>query len=337
MWVWRVTRRRADVRRYVRERVVPVRERYTFFGPLGFWLCLIAAASLCIAALARPQARVTTVRRGATDIVILLDGSASMYVTDVAPGRWPRSLQFLKVFADSLSWQGDRVALALFSELAAPQIRLTKDPNALFFFIDHLGSHSPFRLEDNPTWDTNIEEGLRWGLNLIDKDEELFGKSNNPKAFVVISDGQAWSGSVAAALGIAARREIPVYVVGVGTPAGALIPEPARPDGSRPPPTVRAVLDRQSLQRIAAAGHGDYFEIGTLPDRDIAVRSIGNVRRRAPVAGSNDTIEELYWPCLFAAALVLCVGGLLPKTQVELWWQGAGALAALLVLLAASR
>src|SRR4029079_17994796 len=126
------------------------------------------------------------------------------------------SVQFLKVFADSLSWQGDRVALALFAERAAPQVRLTKDPNALFFFIEHLGSHSPFRLEDNPTWDTNIEEGLRWGLSLIDKDEELFGKSKNPKAFVVISDGQAWSGSVAAALGTAVRRDIPIYVIGVG-------------------------------------------------------------------------------------------------------------------------
>ena len=68
-----------------------------------------------------------------------------MYVTDVRPDRWRRSVQFLRTFAETLSWKGDRVALALFAQLAAPQVRLTKDPNALFFFIDHLGDHSPFR------------------------------------------------------------------------------------------------------------------------------------------------------------------------------------------------
>jgi Ca-activated chloride channel family protein len=325
------------IRQYLRERVVPVRERYTLFGSLAPWFCVLAAASLCITALARPQARVLSARRGAAEVVILLDGSASMYVTDVSPDRWQRSVRFLKVFADSLSWQGDRVALALFSERAAPQVRLTKDPDALFFFIDHLGTHSPFRLEDSPTWDTNIEEGLRWGLNLIDKDEELFGKSTNPKAFVVISDGQAWSGSVAAALAAARRRGIPVYVVGVGTPAGALIPEPARADGSRPPSTVRAALDRDSLRQIAVAGGGEYFEIGRQPDRDIAFSVIGGVRRRAPVSGGNANVEELYWPCLLAAAIVLCLGALLPKADMELWWQGIGALIALLLLLTGSR
>src|SRR4029079_16821097 len=87
-------------------------------------------------------------------------GSASMYVKDVDPDRWRRSIRFLRTFAGALSWKGDRVALALFAHLCSPQVRLTKDPNALFFFLDHLGDRSPFRLEDNPTWDINIAEVL---------------------------------------------------------------------------------------------------------------------------------------------------------------------------------
>ena len=130
-----------------------------------------------------------------------------MYVTDVKPDRWRRSIRFLRTFAEALSWKGDRVALALFAHLASPQVRLTRDPNALFFFLDHLGDRSPFRLEDIPTWDTNIEEGIRWGLKLVEKDEELFGKSGNPTAFVVITDGQAWSGSVAVGAAAGARQE----------------------------------------------------------------------------------------------------------------------------------
>jgi hypothetical protein len=199
VWGWRVVRRRANVRRLAAQRIVPVRQRFGPVGDLAFWACALVAASLCIGAVARPQARLSSFRKASADIVILQDASASMYVTDVRPDRWRRSVQFLRTFAETLSWKGDRVALALFAQLAAPQVRLTKDPNALFFFIDNLGDHSPFRLENTTTWDTNIEEGLRWGIRLVDKDEEVFGKSGNPKAFLVISDGQAWSGTVASA------------------------------------------------------------------------------------------------------------------------------------------
>src|SRR5580704_16800818 len=103
LWIVQVVRRRADTRRYLHERVVPVPERYTLTGDLAFWLCLIVAASLLVVALARPQARVVIVRKAGADIVILQDGSASMYVTDVKPDRWRRSVQFLRTFADALS------------------------------------------------------------------------------------------------------------------------------------------------------------------------------------------------------------------------------------------
>ena len=193
--VWQVLRRRADARRLVRERLVPVEERHPLLGDLAFWFALTFAIACCILALARPVARVSTLRTASADIVILQDGSASMHVTDVAPNRWRRSVQFLRAFGQALSWRGDRVALAIFAYHAAPQVRLTKDPNALFFFIDHLGDQPPFAIEDNPTWNTNIETGVSWGLQLVATDEKLFGKTNNPKAFVVISDGQAWSGT----------------------------------------------------------------------------------------------------------------------------------------------
>jgi Ca-activated chloride channel family protein len=333
LWVWQVARRRAVARHYARSRTLPIRETFTLAGDLAFWLALIAAISLSIVALARPRARISLVRTtAAADIVILQDGSASMYVTDVKPDRWQRSVRFIRAFAEALSWKGDRVALALFAELAAPQLRLTKDPNALFFFLDHLGEHSPFRLEDNPTWDTNIEEGLYWGLKIIDEDERLFGSSKNPKGFVVISDGQAWSGHVATALAAAQRRNIPVYVIGIGTPQGGLIPEPKGRDGVTPAATIRAVLDRESLAMIARAGGGDYFEIGREADRDIAFNIIASIRRRAPALQVEESYEELYWWLLLAAAVTLCLGTLLLKGRAELWWQAAGALATILIL-----
>jgi len=334
LWVWRVFRRRGDVLRYRQEQVLPAREHYSLFGELAFWLCPMAAASLCIAALARPQALVTALVRTGADIVILQDGSASMYVNDVKPDRWRRSVQFLRTFADALAWKnGDRVALALFAHIAAPQLRLSKDPNAFFFFLDHLGEHSPFLLANDPTWDTNIEEGVYWGLQLLNRDEELFGKTKNPKAFIVISDGQAWSGVVAGALKAARARDVAVYVVGVGTSSGGLIPEPSTREGVPPPASrIRAVLDRGSLQAIARAGGGDYFEMGREPDLDIARSILTGIKRQAPVLHVDEGYEELYWYLLFAAALVLCLATVALKNGAELWWQVVGVAGTIVVV-----
>jgi hypothetical protein len=223
-WAWRFSKRRADTRRLAERRTVPIRERFALAGDLPFWLCLIAATACLIIALARPRAPATAERRGGIDMVILQDGSASMYVKDVGGDRWQRSMRFLRLLGDSLSWTNDRIAMALFAHIAAPQVRLTKDPNTFFFFLDHLEQQSPFRLEDDPTWDTNLELGVYWGLRVIEKDEELHGRSPNAKMFVMLTDGETWSGEVAKSLKRATERRIPMFVVGVGTLAGGLLP-----------------------------------------------------------------------------------------------------------------
>jgi Ca-activated chloride channel family protein len=330
LWAAQLLRRRADAGRYARARVIPVRERYTSVGDLPFWLCLLVAVSLCILALARPQARVWVPGTAGADFVILQDGSSSMYVGDIAPDRWRRSMQFLRTFAETLNWRQDRAGLALFAYFAAPQLRLTRDPNALFFFLDRLSEQSPFRLEDDPTWNTNIEQAVDWGLRLIETNEELFGRTNNPKALVVVSDGQAWSGRVASALAAARNAGVAVHVVGVGTTAGGLIPETAGRGGrlSR----IQSALDRNSLREVARAGGGEYFELGSEPDRDIAARLISTVRRRAPAAPREERSEELYWRFLVAAAVILCPGTLVLGHRTEWCWQAAGALAAILIL-----
>src|SRR4030095_9452340 len=161
-------------------------------------------------------------------------GSASMRTRDVAGDRWQRSMKFLRTLGEALAGEGgriaggllahlaaragedDRIAMALSAHTAAPQVRLTKDPNTFFFFLDHLNNESPFRIEDDTTWDTNIELGIAWGLRLIEKDEEIYGKNPNAKAFVLVTDGQSWSGEVARSLQASRAKDIPVFVVGVG-------------------------------------------------------------------------------------------------------------------------
>jgi Ca-activated chloride channel family protein len=337
IWIWQLTRRRRDARQFRQHRRLPVRERFPIFGGLMFWLCLIVASAWTILALARPTADISVLRTAGVDLVILQDGSASMRTPDVAGDRWQRSIRFLRTLGESLAWKDDRIAMALFAHIAAPQVRLTKDPNTFFFFLDHLDRESPFRLEDDTTWDTNIELGIAWGLHLIEKDEELYGKSPNAKAFVLISDGQAWSGQVARSLQLARQRGLPVYVVGVGTSAGGVIPEPQKAPNASPEPPLRSSLDRTSLAMIANTGGGEYLELDRDGDREIANRIIDAARRRAGSRGLQVGTEELYWRCLAAAAVFVGLGLLFMQERGELLLQAAGAGAALALVWSLTR
>jgi hypothetical protein len=334
-------------------------ERLPVLGDLAFWLCLIAALTLVIVALARPVAVAAMLRTSGVDLVVLQDASASMRVRDVTPDRWRRSMRFLRTFGESLQWQDDRAALAIFATIAAPQIRLTRDPNTFFFFLDHLEDAPPFRLEDDTTWDTNIERGIYWGLRLIEKDAELStglkpvpvgssdsatrggglppgpqGRSqsnlrSNPKAFVLVSDGQAWSGEVAKSMAMVQERGIPLYVVGVGTTVGGVIPEPNR-DPTRA--AVSSVLDRSSLAALATAGGGRYFELDRESDRDIANSIIEATRRRAERGELEESARELYWSALLMAAALLALGVLFLRDRASLALQIAAAAVVLVVL-----
>ena len=328
-WMWRFWRRLDDLRQLRERRSVPIRERFALGGDLWLWFFLILSCAAFAIALARPRGVTTIVSRSGIDIVILQDGSASMHVTDVSSAlarqgpdglrrdsaspsatRWSRSMDFLRLLGDSLSWTDDRMALTVFAHIATPQIRLTKDPNTVFFFLDHLHDRPPFRLEDDTTWDTNLEQGIAWGLRLLEKDRELHGASPNGKLFVLLSDGESWSGEVARSIERATREHVPLYVIGVGTLAGGDLPVTTI-DGEVEPSPGRSRLERASLQRIASAGGGQYFELDRDPDRDIANAIIDAGRRQAPVRTEKGTSEELYWRFLAGGVVLASLGALI--------------------------
>ena len=362
VWIWQAWRRRRDVLQMRKHRRLPTErqsatERLPVLGDLAFWLCVIAALSFVILAIARPVAVAAMLRTSGIDLVVLQDASASMRVRDVQQDRWRRSMRFLRTLGESLQWDDDRVALAIFATIAAPQIRLTRDPNTFFFFLDHLEDEPPFRIEDDTTWDTNIERGIYWGLRLIEKDAELSktsragatpaasagtpgsgaisagraqpNLSRNPKAFVLISDGQAWSGEVAKSMAMAQERGIPLYVIGVGTTVGGVIPEPNR-DPTRA--AVSSVLDRSSLATIATAGGGRYFELDRDSDRDIANAIIDATRRRAESGDVEESTRDLYWSALLIAAGFLGLGVIFLRDRASLALQIVAASVVLVVL-----
>jgi len=136
---------------------------------------------------------------------------------------------------------------------------------------------------------------------------------------------------VARSLRVARGRDIPVFVVGVGTTSGGRIPEPPpNPRDKTPPqPAIHSSLDRASLSMIANTGGGEYLELDREGDREIANTIIDATRRRAGSRGLEVANEELYWRLLLLAAALVGVGLLFLQERVELWLQAAGAGAAL--------
>ena len=331
LWAWRAVRRQLELRR-LRERRV---SRRSASAGAAWAICPSGCASSWRVPPGRspwrPRGVAPRLGRTGLDLVVLQDGSSSMHVRDVPGGtRWARSMQFLRRLGDALRWEDDRMALTVFARIATPQIRLTRDPNTVFFFLDHLGERSPFPLEDETTWDTNVEQGIGWGLRVLRKDREILGPSPNAPAFILVSDGETWSGEVARAIDEIHDAGVPLFVVGVGTLAGGRMPKLPFPDDGDPPPLVSR-LDRRGLQRLAAEGRGQYFELDRDVDRDIANAIINASRRPAPLAIEDAETTDLHWPLVAGACGLAALGALFARRRPVLWLHLAGALAALVV------
>src|SRR5215204_56678 len=82
LWARRMIGRAVELHRLRQCRVSPVREHWSLLGDLPFWLCVALACAGLVLALARPRAAAPGLGRLGLDVVVLQDGSASMYVRD---------------------------------------------------------------------------------------------------------------------------------------------------------------------------------------------------------------------------------------------------------------
>jgi hypothetical protein len=151
--------------------------------------------------------------------------------------------------------------------------------------------------------------------------------------FIVLSDGELWSGEVQKRLEDAVSRGVPVFVIGVGTLGGGRMPAYLGPDGEEikdPDVPTTSRLDRSSLQKIANEGGGQYFELDRDGDRHIANAIIDAGKRLAPSLTVADDAEQLYWYFLSLAGVFAVVSVLFLRDRADLWLQLVGSGAGLL-------
>lgn len=211
------------------------------------WLWL--GLALAVVALARPQwGRLEEpVFEQAREILIALDLSRSMLAPDVKPARLDRAKLLIGALLDKLA--GERVGLAIFSGSAFLQSPLSADYEILREFLPALG---PDYL---PEGGTNYRALLETVL-------QSFGSSGAADRFLIIlSDGEASEANWQPLVADLQKKNIRVISLGIGTTAGAMIPDGAggfvKDDRGA---VVLTRLENNTLQQLARDTGGVYHD-----------------------------------------------------------------------------
>ena len=216
-------------------------------------IALLAAGALLLAiAAARPQwgrSGMAYSSRGAS-LLVALDVSRSMLATDVRPNRLERAkVDILDLISDL---RGDRCGLLVFRGKGVMLCPLTADYAFLRQAIDGVS------VDSAPRGETDIADALEKAL------EALASSAEDNCAIVLISDGEDLAGRAVKAAQKAGERNIPIFTVGIGDPAGADVPAA---DGSGAMKfggkAVRSRLTEQTLREIATATGGAYIPLAT--------------------------------------------------------------------------
>ena len=236
---------------------------------------LLAGLALVLFAAARPQKMQARTR----NVVVALDVSRSMLAADVRPNRLERAKADVADLIDSL--EGDRCALVAFRRTGVLLCPLTTDHG---FLRSTLESATP---ESAPRGETDLGSAIRTSLDALDP------AADDHNAIILISDGGDLRGGARDAARLAAKRNVPVFTVGLGNPrAETAIPD-ASGSGSQQyqGKAVTTKLEEAALAEIAKLSGGRYVPLATA---GTAETTLGAIYRRflRQVAAKEQAEEE---------------------------------------------
>lgn len=224
--------------------------------PVVKFVLLLTAYSLAVVMLARPQigAKVSNEKRTGIETIIALDVSNSMRAEDVAPSRLDKSKMLVEDLVDNFN--KDKIGLLVFAGEPFVQLPITSDYVSAKMF---LSSIEPGMIA---TQGTDIAASIRMASQSFTQDKGV------GKAIIIITDGEDHEGGAEEAAKEALKAGMKVYVLGVGSPSGSPIPDPATKGYmiDRTGQTVMSALNEQMCRSIAAAGGGAYIHVDNTND-----------------------------------------------------------------------
>lgn len=225
-----------------------------FRPAVKFWLQMAALAVL-IVMMARPQmgTKISHDKRNGIETIICMDISNSMKAEDVVPSRLDKSKMLVENMVDHFT--NDKVGLVVFAGDAFVQLPITSDYVSAKMFLQNI----------NPsligTQGTDIARAIQVAMHSFTQQDKV------GRAIIVITDGEDHEGGAEQAAEAARKKGINVFILGVGTPKGAPIPDGQggyMKDASGQ--VVMSSLNEAMCQQIAKAGSGTYIHVDNTSD-----------------------------------------------------------------------
>lgn len=225
--------------------VKKLNKREVIFFTLGIFFVLIS--------LANPQmgTKSEVLETKGFDVFLALDISKSMMAADIPPSRLDRLKRLSEELIRSLT--GNRIGLIVFAGNAYLQTPLTTDYRALLLFLQTL---SPDIVSNQGT---NFSSAISVALRYFS-----YQKANG-KALIIMSDGENHEPGLEDAAREAAKKGISAFTIGIGSLAGAKIPDYSsgfnsfKTDENGNP--VISKLEEENLKTIARITRGNYYAL----------------------------------------------------------------------------
>jgi Ca-activated chloride channel homolog len=301
-FVWAFAARRRSLEKFVSQ---PLAQRLTAsVRPVARrWkaVLMIVTVLFAVVALARPRwgFEWREVKNRGVDVFVLLDVSKSMLAEDVPPNRLTQAKYAVQDLLRKL--HGDRIGLVAFAGTAFVQCPLTVDEEA---FRLTLKDAEPDII---PRGGTAIGPAIRTALKGFEAGE------GHDRAIVLITDGEQTEGDAIIDAEDAAKAGVKIYVIGVGTTEGDLIP--IREDDQslafakdNEGKVVKSRLDEGTLKQIALRTGGMYvhsvpgdFGMDAIYDKGIAQLQ----RKENDARLQKRFFDRFQWPLGVAVALLM--------------------------------
>ena len=250
-YIYAVIQKRRAVKRYgnpallveLMPDVSPVRRG------VKFWL-MIASVMLLIIMLARPQmgTKINQEQRKGIEVLIALDISNSMNAEDVEPSRLDKSKMLIENLVDNFT--EDKVGLVVFAGDAFVQLPITSDYVSAKMFLQNIDP-SLIAVQG-----TNLAEAINLSSKSFTKQDKV------GRAIIVITDGEDHEGGAVEAAKKAKKEGMRVFVLGVGSTKGTLLPDGHggyMKDNSGQ--EVMSALNEDMCKQVAEAGGGAYIHV----------------------------------------------------------------------------
>lgn len=275
---------------------------------LKFIMAMVALAAIVFGAMNFQMAgKAENISRRGVDVMMVLDVSRSMLAEDVKPSRLEKAKQLLALLVNKL--EDDRVGLVLFAGRAYMQMPLTTDHSAAKMYIQKASPNAV------PTQGTVIAEALEMANRAFNSKEQKY------KSIILLSDGEDHDPDAAKTAKILAKNGVMINTVGIGSPEGSPIVDPATGQLKKDAEgqTVISKLNEPELKNLAGLTNGVYIRLDDVDDALASLsQQLDSIEKKSLADTEYINYKSYFQWFLATALLLLFIEFILPERKTTI-------------------